>query len=155
MIEYKKGDLLAVTSGFILHGCNALGVMGSGVAKAIRAKYPNVYESYRSVYEMGGLQLGYVDWAAAAPGLFIANCITQENFGRDGKRYVNYSALARCFHEVVTDALEHKQKFPKVDTTLHFPKIGAGLGGGDWAIIEQLINDSDPTDSVRKICWEL
>lgn len=154
MIEYKKGDLLAVTSGVLVHGCNAQGVMGSGCAKAVRAKYPKVYDSYRSVYEMGELSLGYVDWAAAAPGLFVANCVVQINYGRDGKRYVNYAALGRCLMEVVQEAQMLRYSGVK-DNTLHFPKIGAGLGGGDWSIIEQIINDSDPTNSVRKICWEL
>ena len=33
MIEYRKGNLLDVTSGLIAHGVNCQGVMGSGVAK--------------------------------------------------------------------------------------------------------------------------
>ena len=36
MIQYKKGDLLSVTKGIIAHGCNAQGVMGSGVALQIK-----------------------------------------------------------------------------------------------------------------------
>ena len=36
--EYKTGDLLAVPSGHIVHGCNAQGAMGAGVALAIRNK---------------------------------------------------------------------------------------------------------------------
>lgn len=40
MIEYRKGNLLDITSGVIVHGCNMRGVMGSGVALAIRNKYP-------------------------------------------------------------------------------------------------------------------
>lgn len=30
MIKEHKGDLLSVTEGIIVHGCNAQGVMGSG-----------------------------------------------------------------------------------------------------------------------------
>ncbi len=36
MITYKQGDLMKASETYIAHGCNAQGVMGSGVAKAIR-----------------------------------------------------------------------------------------------------------------------
>ena len=47
MIEYKNGDLLNVTEGIILHGCNGQGVMGAGVAKAIKMKYPEAFTAYK------------------------------------------------------------------------------------------------------------
>lgn len=34
MIQYKTGNLLDTPDSYIVHGCNAQGVMGSGVAKA-------------------------------------------------------------------------------------------------------------------------
>jgi len=36
MIKVNKGNLLDVTSGIIVHGCNAKSVMGSGVALAVK-----------------------------------------------------------------------------------------------------------------------
>lgn len=155
MIEYKKGDLLDVTSGCIVHSVNMQGVMGSGVARAIKQQYPLAYTSYRKAYELGKLKLGYVDWVLVADGLFVANCVGQYFYGTDGKRYTNYAALAVAFYDVIEQMRICNDLYPDSDTTINFPKIGAGLGGGDWAIIEQIINDSDPTDSVRKICWEL
>ena len=47
-IKVKLGDICSVNSGIIVHGCNAQGVMGSGVAKAIRLKYPQVFEDYKN-----------------------------------------------------------------------------------------------------------
>ena len=58
---------------------------------------------------------------------------------------MNYTAVVKCFTEVIGYA-----NTMKLD--IYFPKIGAGLGGGDWGIIEQLINDCDPHDKVKKIC---
>ena len=37
-IIYKQGDLLEAEEVVIVHGCNAQGVVGSGVALAIRNK---------------------------------------------------------------------------------------------------------------------
>ena len=57
-IKVKLGDICSVNSGIIVHGCNAQGVMGSGVAKAIRLKYPQVFEDYKNFKNQFGLELG-------------------------------------------------------------------------------------------------
>ncbi len=147
MIEYRKGDLLSVDEGIIIHGCNAQGVMGAGVAKAIKAKYPDAYKAYKYAYDTVAPNLGDIIWYRETQVFYIANAITQEFYGKD-KRYVNYKAIVDCFTKAIVEA-----NYLGLD--LHFPKIGAGLAGGDWNIIEQLINDCDPTDTVRKVCWTL
>lgn len=149
MIEYRKGNLLDVTEGIIVHGCNSQGVMGSGVAKAIKDKYPGAYMYYRQDIRDHGFGLGDISWYDTGLGaLSIASAITQEYYGRDPSvRYVNYFALALCFKTVFNYAGN--------DRVVYFPKIGAGLGGGDWNIIEQLINDADPYNKVKKVCYEL
>ena len=144
MIEYRKGNLLDVTEGIILHGCNAQGVMGSGVALAIKQAYPEAYQEYLN----DSMILGFISDYWVNYDLVIINGITQEFYGRDGKRYVNYKAICDVFTQAVSMGRLY-------GFTLNFPKIGAGLGGGDWNIIEQLINDCDPKDKVKKICWEL
>lgn len=153
MIEYKRGNLLSVTKGIIVHGANAQGVMGSGVAKAIREKYPECYDAYYIQYISYGLSLGDVVWWASNDSpvlsgtLFIANGITQNLYGTD-KRHVNYVAVALVFKEVIRQA-------KATNLEVHFPKIGAGLGGGRWDIIEEIINDCDPDNRVNKTCWIL
>ena len=152
MIEYRKGNLLDVTEGVIVHGCNMNGVMGSGVALAIRNKYPGCYDRYKLVLDIqrSNIRLGdIIWWIDPTDKLFIANGLTQESFGRESTvRYANYTAIANVFRLVM---LSNKG----YESDIHFPKIGAGLGNCDWNIIEQLINDSDPHDKYRKVCWAL
>lgn len=143
-IKYRKGNLLDVTEGIILHGCNAQRVMGSGVALAVKQKYPEAFRAYIE----GSQHLGVCTKEWVGDELLIINGITQAFYGRDGKRYVNYSAICDVFKESIVTAHAY-------DYALHFPKIGAGLGGGDWEIIQELINDCDPENKVKKICWEL
>ena len=143
MIEYRKGNLLDVTEGVIVHECNMQGVMGSGVAKQIKQKYPACFERYKRILDNGGTFLGDTIMHRVDQKLTICNALTQSFYGTD-KRYVNYTAIVFVFHQLIPN-----------QRVLHFPKIGAGLGGGDWNIIEQLINDCDPIDSTKKICWEL
>lgn len=128
-IEYIKGDIFETEHKYILHGCNAQGVMGAGVAKAIKQTYPFAYETYRKSYENDGLELGQVQ-IVKCRNRTIINAITQKNYGRDGLRYVSYDAISNCFA-----ALEEIL----YGETIAMPKIGAGLAGGNWNIIEAII----------------
>jgi len=133
----KSCNLLDHTYGLIAHGCNAQGVMGSGVAQAVRAKYPRAYDDYHTEYVLNGHQLytGTNIYSQVTDDLIVANCITQEFFGRDEtKRYVSYDALDHCMQRlaVFTEA--------KDITRVGIPCIGAGLGGGDWVIIDKIIS---------------
>lgn len=153
MIQTKYGNLLDA-KGVIVHGCNAQGVMGSGVAKQIKERWPGCYEAYREhlkrYKQLGIPLLGKVVFQPVPYGkadYFIANAITQEFYGREkGKVYVDY--------EAIRDAFEHiNYVAPRLGiTTINFPKIGAGLGGGDWSIISQII-DEELDDELEKILW--
>ena len=140
-IEYRKGDLFSTDITAIVHGCNAQGVMGSGVAKIIREKYPTAYERYVSEYNLTNhLKLGHVIPVPCGdrvndPDNFkiIINAITQDFFGRDGKRYVSYDAIA--------DSMNIINRFFEVYgiSEIAMPQIGAGLGNGDWSVIAAII----------------
>ena len=132
-IEYLSGDIVKSDISHIMHGCNARGVMGSGVAKRIREIYPEAYELYNREYEFNGLRLGNV-YSSYQPmsGVTIHNAITQENYGRtEGEVYVSYWALANCLK-----TLDGKMK------VLAMPKIGSGLGNGNWNTIVDIIENT-------------
>lgn len=138
MIIYKTGDLMQATEPVILHGCNAQGVMGSGVAKAIRATFPRAYEAYRAQYEMAGLRVGQIVWVPVGDKI-IANAISQEFYGRDGKQYVSYEGIEAIFtlvYDWITDNVE--PEFWPIPA-IAIPRIGSSLGGGDWKIISGII----------------
>lgn len=46
MIEVVNGDLLQSNLPLIAHQTNCLGVMGAGIAKAIKNKWNSVYTQY-------------------------------------------------------------------------------------------------------------
>ena len=133
MITYIKGDLLGAAQTVIAHGCNCQGVMGSGVAKAIREKYENVYEIYVLKHKTFGLELGDILPIRTTDGKIIVNCMTQENYGRENIQYVSYDAIKACMDKINKKVLDWGV------TEVAIPKIGAGLGGGDWNIIEKII----------------
>lgn len=136
----ENSDITKVKAGIIVHGCNAQGVMGSGVAKQLRATYPDIFTDYKALiddsYKDGRSPLGKVAWSDITTDLVVANAITQTFYGQDGKKYVSYDALDAAFQRIVS--------FAKVtDSTIHIPfLIGAGLGGGNASIIQRIIEEN-------------
>lgn len=135
-IIYRVGDCLEGPEPWVLHGCNAQGVMGSGVALAVKKKYPSAYATYLASAQQGGMRLGVVTFATQENGLCVFNGITQEYYGRDGKRYVDYDAVTEVMAAMDYYAKEQGQDWP---IEVAMPKIGAGLGGGDWDTIAEII----------------
>ena len=146
MITHKFGNLLDVTEGVIIHGCNAQGVMGSGVALAIKTKYPTAYQAYKAFEKAHGLHLASLSSARVANRLYVANLVTQEYYGRDSSvKYVSYGAILLGFEKL------HGSH--PLDTVFHFPTIGAGLGNGNWVTISTLIELACPGREM--ICWQI
>lgn len=150
MITYKVGDLLEVTDGILAHGCNMRGVMGSGVARQVKAKYPGAFVAYeqdlKSGYRLGGVSF----WGPGDPDtptrFLVGNCLTQENMGSDGRKYVSYDAVDLSFQ--ILNRIAERGGY-----TIHIPRIGAGLGGGDWGVVEAIINHR--CKNINVIVWDL
>lgn len=148
-MNVKIGNIFEhVTSGIIVHGCNSHGVMGSGIAAEVKRRFPEAFNLYRQHCEQYGLGnetlLGTCPaWTNATASidvskdLVVINAITQLNYGRlPNTKYVSYKAVKECFDNIAVVC-----KTLGADG-IHFPLIGAGLGGGDWAVISSIISDS-------------
>ncbi len=141
-IIYKEGNLLDAPEVFIAHGCNAQGKFRSGVAGQIRDKYPLAYEKYMGMPK----GLGQVGFVVIDNTRVIINCITQQYYGYDGKKYVSYEALEHavdCINSMAkgSQLLRGHCGFPEAMTTVAFPLIGAGLAGGQWEMIANIIEN--------------
>lgn len=132
-IKYVKGDLLDSSADFICHGCNAVGGFGSGVAGQIAKRYPRARNAYIERHLELGHSLGDVQFVYRFDrgGKYIVNCITQKEYLPRGICHANYEAIETCLKKVKEYANGR---------SVAIPKIGAGLAGGDWQIIEKIIN---------------
>jgi O-acetyl-ADP-ribose deacetylase (regulator of RNase III) len=121
--------------------------MGSGVALAIRNRFPKAYRDYVNLYATQGLYLGFGQFVECKDKLgskWIFNAFTQEYYGRvPNTQYCDYKAIENCF-ETVKEFCSAKEF-----GAFAMPKIGCGLGGGDWQvvlkIIEKVFSDTDLT----------
>ena len=134
MVTIVKGDLLDAKEKIIAHQVNCQKRMNSGVAKAIREKYPIVYEIYQETKP----QLGYTDFINAirnGDGHYIANMYAQDRYGYDGFKYTNYEAFYQCLTDIKKFAKEHS-----IIKSIAFPyRIGCDRGGANWKIIFTMI----------------
>jgi O-acetyl-ADP-ribose deacetylase (regulator of RNase III) len=154
MIKHIKCNIFESGADVICHQVNCQGVMGSGIAKQVREKYPKVYTEYKKwcdIYSPKAL-LGKTQFIGTSgeydtPFIGIFNIFGQEKFGYDGKCYTDYTALYRCF-EKVKESLDKATIEIKPNYTIAIPYLMAcHRGGGDWNIvykmIEEIFADSD------------
>ena len=149
MIKHIKCDIFESGAHVICHQVNCQGVMGSGIAKQVRTKYPNVYTEYKKWCDISSPKalLGKSQFVETVEKydtsfLGIFNLFGQEKFGYDGKCYTDYNALYKCFTKV-KECLPTDRKY-----TVAIPYLmGCHRGGGDWNIvykmIEEVFGDSD------------
>lgn len=147
MLIYKEENLVHSAAPIIVHGCNAQGKMNSGVAKAIRNRFPEAYKDYMNMYSSAGLQTGKNIYTNVEDKL-IVSAITQEYYGYDGKQYVSYHALKLCL-----EALDfYIQRNDYNNPTIAMPKIGCGLGGGDWDIVKTIVETALKSYTIE-VCY--
>jgi O-acetyl-ADP-ribose deacetylase (regulator of RNase III) len=142
-IIYKHGDLLKAEEKFIIQGCNAQGVMGSGVAKLLRDADEKVFSDYRKVYEDQGLKVGEVIWVpSAALAKTVVNVISQEFYGREpGVVYVSYAGLREAMKKIDEHAKSIKSFDFSPPVAMALPLIGAGLAQGKWSVIAEILEE--------------
>lgn len=133
----------------VVHGCNAQGVMGSGVAAQLRAAYPIIFEPYSAhcrAHNFNRSSLGTFCPVHVEDHAMVINMITQEHFGKNNVRYVDYEAVYNGFSNLKRYIAENEgtQLLGNYRSHfgVHFPLIGAGLAHGDWSIIQQCIKSA-------------
>lgn len=139
MIKHIKCDIFESGADVILHQVNCQGVMGSGIAKQVREKFPEVYKKYKTMCDAYSedrrLLLGMVQCVRIDNDKLIVNLFAQENFGYNGQCYTDYNALKEC--------LQHVKNYPIFDgSTIAIPYLmGCHRGGGDWNVVYKMIED--------------
>ena len=144
-----QGDLIVEAKKLkydvIVHGCNCHNTMGSGIAKAIKQVFPEMYEADCKTIagdksKLGTYSSADISLKVGRPCVGI-NAYTQFDFGRT-KINVDYQAVEAVFAKLNKDFSGKK---------IGIPKIGAGLAGGDWATISEIINSVTPDIDIELV----
>lgn len=141
-----KGDLIKLGKDgvfdVIVHGCNCFCTMGGGIAKSIRDNFPAAYEVDQQTQRGDRNKLGTISFAEI-DNLIVVNAYTQYRYGRD-KRHVDYDAVRDAFRRI-------KKQF--AGKRIGYPRIGAGLAGGDWKVISKIIDEELDGENHTLVEW--
>ena len=132
-----KGDLLqlALDGHFdvIVHGCNCFCRMGAGIARSIKSVFPEAFQADQATKEGDEKKLGSFSSATVNRNghtITVINGYTQYNSFGEGV-LVDYKAVEKLFSRL-------KKEYG--GKRIGYPKIGAGLAGGNWKKISTIID---------------
>lgn len=154
-----KGDLIQGNWDVACHCANVHEVMGSGVALALRKKWPEVYASdveFGKEYR-GNEKLGSYSIANVPLNRLVFNLYGQVGIGNDGTpldRNCSYDHLYNALYKMCVFLEDDSLLFPT--TTIGVPKyMGCCRAGGSWIIVEAMLKDLESKFDVDFHIYEL
>lgn len=153
-MRFTRYDITRAPQPMLIHGCNARGVMGSGVALAIKKKWPEVerqYQKWLKLPDIEGSPLGSVNFANTTDGeKVVANLISQNYYGSDGKVYADLRAIRHGMNVVGAYLLARPFETKEIATV----KIGCGLGGLKWDQVHDIFKQWEDRFGYNLVVYE-
>lgn len=141
-LTIKQGDLIAAlvegNIDIVMHGCNCFSAMGGGFARLLADAFPVVEDVDRNDIRTPRQKLGhYTCVTVGTNNTLILNGYTQFRPGKD--------FMPTMFPELLWII---NRDYP--GETIAIPRIGCGIGGGDWADVEDMLMTHAP-----QVNWEV
>jgi O-acetyl-ADP-ribose deacetylase (regulator of RNase III) len=139
MIHNVAGDILLSGAQVIAHGVAPLDDFKSGLALALREKFPAMYKDFRHYCKTASPKAGSVwVWSGVGEGgkaVRIAALLTQEPPRKEGDH------PGKAHTEFVNRALHDLRKFLDKEgvASVALPRLATGVGGLDWKDVQPLI----------------
>ena len=152
MIYYRKGDALCpvIKGGIrvIPHVVNDSGKWGAGFTKGLSERWEEPERFYRARYKYAktNAKLGAVQWVFVEATLAVVNMVAQQGvraFGRPKPiRYKSLETCLECLAEGCRGLIGDGKEMAKKSVTVHMPRIGCGLAGGEWGVVGPLVEET-------------
>lgn len=139
----------------IVHICNDLGAWGRGFVLPLGKRYPVArarYLAWAKGQEDLPFELGQVQFVGVQADLYVANLLGQRGIARRGgaaqEPPIRYEAV-RAGLGRVRDFVQGR------GASVHMPRIGTGLAGGDWRVIQKIIEEELLAPGVSVTVYDL
>lgn len=147
-MNFVKGNLLDLAEegnfDLIFHGCNCFHTMGAGIAREIKDRYWTPFVADKNNTKYGDInKLGSYTYVGITSNIkhdhmfYVVNAYTQYTYRKRNSDQLIYDSIRKCLINIRNDFIEEPEWF---DLKIGYPKIGAGLAGGDWNIISKIID---------------
>jgi O-acetyl-ADP-ribose deacetylase (regulator of RNase III) len=138
MIGFHPGlNIFDSHADVLVNAVNRVGVMGGGIAKAFKDRYPLMYQDYRAFCER---QMNdHEDWVlhkwqGDERGPIIANLATKDHWKNDSELSLIHEGMLQ-----LVDFVVHKAITTKKSLRVAVPKLGCGLGNLEWDMVRPVI----------------
>ena len=154
MLIYVQGSALnriEKKATVIAHICNDVGVWGAGFVMALSSRWTEPQFMYLAEFmKPVPPKLGETIWTPVEYGVVVANMIAQQGVKPRPSNLplVNYFALNKTLDKVGDFCVRSK-------AVVQMPRIGCGIGGGDWNVVEGIIQDKLVKKGVRVYVCDL
>jgi len=147
-IQYIKGDAtnpIGEGKKIIIHICNDVGKWGRGFVLSLSKKWKTPEKEYKlkQEYKLGEIQISNVE-----NDISVVNMIAQHGIRFTYIPPIRYDALKKCLNQVAELALKN-------NASIHTPRIGCGLAGGNWKDIEEIIKEELLDKNINVIVYDL
>lgn len=137
-MKERIGDLLDLAEAgefdVIVHGCNCFHTFGAGIARAIKYRWPETHRTDVQHTKYGDRsKLGTITTTTVPRNLVVVNAYTQFGYKQGNGPNVDYEAVRAAFRRI-------RELYGNKGLRFGIPKIGAGLAGGDWNTISEIID---------------
>ncbi|MFD2941096.1 macro domain-containing protein [Flavobacterium notoginsengisoli] len=153
-IQYTKGDATspqASGSKIIVHVCNDIGGWGKGFVVAISKRWKDLEKQYREWFRSkDNFELGKVQFVQVEEDLWVANLVGQHDIivkNKNREMPIRYNAIEEGLKTVSDFAITNK-------ASVHMPRIGCGLAGGKWEMIEPIILKTLSDKNVEVVVYD-
>lgn len=152
-------DLLNTNIKIIAHQVNCKGVMGGGLAKQIKDRYPDVFKEYINHIQFywecnKESPLGTVCYYRVDENRCLWNVFGQEDYGID-KCYTDYDAVKRAFTNEIENwrCQEHCNWENQIPIAIPY-LFGCGLAGGNWSVMKKVFEEIEKEQNVIFIAYK-
>lgn len=132
MIEIKIGDIFDSEKQTLVNTVNCVGVMGKGIAKEFKRRYPNMFEDYKKLCKQQEIKVGKLT-IYEANDIFskkkILNFPTKDHWKSPSKLTDVINGLDYFISNYKTWNI----------TSIAFPPLGCGNGGLEWSYVGRIM----------------
>lgn len=143
MIEYRKGNIFFTEAAYIVIPVNTFGVMGAGLAKEMKQRFPLESQRYQQACHEGifnGNVLLRVD--SSPKGFFFV--ATKE----DWRKPSNYKRIEDICLRLASAAASTEA------SAIAVPPLGCGKGGLAWSKVREIMVDTFIASEKRFLLFE-
>lgn len=128
MLLFRRTDIMESNAQTVVNTVNCVGVMGKGLAKAFKDRYPAMFEAYVAICDQGLLQPGKL-WLWQDSDQWVLNFPTKKHWRQPSRLEWIEAGLEKFVREYAARGI----------TEISFPRLGCGNGNLDWADVKPLM----------------